>query len=59
MEDDLKNNNSHNLFSMCENLATSHIHIHLMAAKDDDGNLKTAPDEVLKCWETYLRNILT
>ena len=24
-----------------------------MAAKDDDRNQKTVPDEVLKCWETY------
>ena len=31
---------------------------HLMAAENGDGNLKTAPDEVLKCWETYFEKHL-
>ena len=29
-----------------------------MAAKDGDGNLKTAPNEMLSCWETYFEKHL-
>ena len=31
---------------------------HLLAAKDGDGNQKTATNEVLKCWETYFEKHL-
>ena len=52
MEDDFKKNNSHNLFKNVRELGNKPCK-HLMAAKDGDRKLKTAPDEVLKCWETY------
>ena len=31
---------------------------HFMAAKDGGGNLKTAPGEVMKCWEAYFQKHL-
>ena len=51
-------NNSHSLSKNVLELSNKPWK-HLMDPKDGDGNLRTAPDEVLKCGKHTLRNILT
>ena len=52
MEDAHVRNNSHELFKKVRKLAGERAKLQA-AAKDKDGSLKTAPDEVLKCWEEH------
>ena len=45
-------NDSHELFKKVKKLAGERSKTQV-AAKDKDGTLKTAPNEVMKCWEEY------
>ena len=57
MEEDFKKNNSNNLFKYMRELRNK-LCKHLMVVNNGDGNLKTDPCEVLKCWETYFKKHL-
>ena len=57
MEEDFKKNDSHNLFKYMQELKNK-LCKHLMVANNGDGNPKTDPGDVLKCWETYFKKHL-
>lgn len=57
MEEDHAKNDSHQLFKRVKKLAGEKENIPA-AAKDKNGTLKTAPGEVMECWQKYFDNHL-